>query len=408
MCHKNSDKSGEKLMEQSMKIVVFWVILILPVVLMIILLFVIRSSEKQEDLISKIAKEEGLKEAAEKERQRDIENKIFSIESAFKPDTILFPFNKPQSCYPIQFDSIYINTEFNKTVREYKSSLQPIIDECRKIDEEIHDILSCKHLSSNDEKFSYLNQMEERLKKLKSQSDLLHSKINGKRIELLNKDERIFIQNAFYTSKDCNTKVGTLISRTVPAELNMFQYKSDPLILSLYGYYYCIFSNVILVFDKDGVYIDALIPLILQLSVTRKIERIDNKGNDWFYKNYNRRAYPSYRTSPYTVPKDIFGMVCFCLSEKICFTVSREEFIAWKDAKDRMMTTVVPDFLNLIQILNPKDDVIDSISKKYQLMVFESQQTKKICQITCNHNYSSSPPTKTAFDDIFDIFHARN
>lgn len=390
-----------------MIIVVFWVILILPVVLMIILLFVIRSAEKDKDEISKIAKEEGLKEAAEKKRQSDIENELCSIRSAFKPDKILFPFNKLQSGYPIQFNSMYINAEFNRTVREYKNSLQVIIDECQKIDKEINDILSCKHLSSNDEKLNYLKQMEERLKKLKSQSNSLHSKINGKRIELLNKNERIFIKNAFYTSKDCNTKVGVLISHTVPAELNMFQYKSDPLILSLYGYYYCIFSNVILVFDKDGIYIDALIPLALQLSVTRKIETIDNKDNDWFYKNYNRRAYPSYRTSPYTVPKDIFGMVCFCLSEKICFTVSREEFMAWKDAKDRMMPTIIPDFLNLMQILNPEDDVMDRISKKYELMVLESQQTKKICEITCNHNYSDSSPKKDVFDDIFDIFHAR-
>lgn len=50
----------------------------------------------------------------------------------------------------------------------------------------------------------------------------------------------------------------------------MFSYVNNPVSFCISGFYYCVFNDVILVFDKKGCFSSALAPYALKISVKRK------------------------------------------------------------------------------------------------------------------------------------------
>ena len=365
-------------------------------------------------IISRIAKK-ATKAAEEKETKRinDVNAKISVIKSTFTPKAL--PFDIKQTKVHLKFDSRYINTEINRSVKEYKDSMRQIVSECMAIDKNISKLLSFN--STPDGKLEYLTANTNELEMLKQQSDLFHSQIDNKRIVLMNEDKKAieYIRHAFFRLKEsekCNstgTPIKELVSDHKPFELNMFTYKYAPLILTFQNIDYCFFGNMILVFDYTGVFITALDPSILQLTVTKQTEQIykstnytqssNNTGNDshivhvgetrttWTYTRKDGFADLRYTYNPrisYHTDEVMYGRVSFYLSEKISYTFSSYQAILALEAAEKNyvrkynnMRDTIPDFLDLVRRLDSSSSVINDLTMKYK-----SKNKNYFCQLT--------------------------
>ena len=184
-----------------------------------------------------------------------------------------------QKAHPPKLEDIsLVNKEVVFTVNQYKSNLKDKISKCNEIDNALKRILACVGYIYVDEKLDYLNNKIDELQQLKAESDLLHREIEKRKIKLLNEDGNLlgFVKQSFtavLSSEKCvfegeNTK--DFICNEGLIDLALFDYKYAPITLHLGGYYYCLFSNVILVFDEKGIFATAIDPTAL----TIKIERV--------------------------------------------------------------------------------------------------------------------------------------
>ena len=372
-------------------------------------------ARKKKEEQTRKAKEQARRQAEEQKRIQEVISKIDDIKASYtlKP----LPFTVFNPIVQISCDNSYINTEINRTVKEFKESISCLISECWKIDDEINSILSYE--SDPDSTLAYLTEKSDKLQKLKEQSDFFRLQINQKRIVLLDKDKNAlsFLSNAFFRlkeSKKCfnngttNVYINDLICNDKPYELNMFIYEYPPLILSINDYYYCCFSNVILEFSKNGVYLDALDPSILRLSVTRHIETvykcndyqngkntesdsyISNVGETtqtWLHTRVNGLPDLRYSYNPRVSRRTdevMYGKVSFYLSEKISYTFSSyEAILALEDAANKYVKKynnkrdTLPDFLALMQMVDSDSQAMKDISERYK-----ANSKNYFCQIT--------------------------
>lgn len=175
-----------------------------------------------------------------------------------------------------------LNREIVDSVRSYKSNLAKTLIVTKGIDQQIKDILACQGCVSPKEKLEYLKQQNEELEKLKAQSDACHRKLENQRIMLLHEDgNKLFnLKKAFISlslSKKCfsdTISIEAFIGDIKPRELSIFQYKYEPVILRYRNFSFCLFSNVILVFDENGLFSSALDPTAINISVERKTESV--------------------------------------------------------------------------------------------------------------------------------------
>ncbi|MCD7892067.1 MAG: hypothetical protein LUG60_00065 [Erysipelotrichaceae bacterium] len=145
-----------------------------------------------------------------------------------------------------------------------KTKLMNKFEEYELIDNEISTII---HSSEVLEDYD----MQELIYKI----DSLKRELSNTRIQLLNEDLLTIqkVKDAFYylsTSKVCvvnGLKKTDFFTKDVPYELKLFDYKYRPLILFLNDFYFCLFSNVILVFDKNGAFSIALDPSALEINL---------------------------------------------------------------------------------------------------------------------------------------------
>lgn len=356
--------------------------------------------------------EEKKKEEIEKKRIQEVMSKIADIKASYTLRQ--FPFTVSESIFSIEFDSIFINNEISRVVKEFKKDIGQLIRECKSIDNRINCILSYNF--DPDSVLNFLLENTEILQSLKEQSDYFRLQICKRKIMLLNEnvDAIKCIKNAFITldnSEKCvsdHTTISTLIEGETPLELNMFSYMYEPFILHLQDFCYCFFGNVILVFDNEGVFVKALDPTILRLTIKRYTEYVYKSdyyqnskytGSDshivttgetrqtWMHTRVN--GYPDLRYSynpkiSYHTDEVMYGEVSFYLSEKLTYTFSSyQAIIAFEKAKEEYekkyndRRDTLPDFLKLIQLLEPEDTVINDIFKKYK---FNSKNY--FCQIT--------------------------
>lgn len=360
-------------------------------------------------LVSRIVKNiNKVNEEKEKSRIESVKQEIKSIKSKYSPKKLPISTNKPKS--QVSFDNIYINTEINKIVNEFKKSMRQYIVECQAIDNKINKILSYYSESDPDTILEYLSEKIDELNELKEKSDSLHAIIDKKRIVLLNEDKDAVecIRDAFFKlkrSKRCslnNTSINDLVNGKKPLELNMFSYECGTLILYYHKCSYCFFSNVILVFDNQGIYLNALDPAILRLSITRHTETNQNGKNTstdskivykgeirktWRYTCLDGTPDLRYKDSPmseYHIDELMYGEVSFYLSGNLTYTFSSyQAIIALEKAKEEYekryndRRNALPDFLNLMQILEPENAMMNDISKKYK-----AKSTSYFCKIT--------------------------
>lgn len=224
------------------------------------------------------------KEEKEQFRVDCLTKDIKRIERLYTPDTNMV-YQTPTR-YVVE--DCYTNKEILHTVKQYKTDLRISIEKCNIIDAKIKEILVCKGLLTLEEKRNYLTSMENELKNLKQASDAIKEKILKTKIVLLNEDSGIIstIKDTFEyvkSSKKCvieTTDIQNQLRQDRPKELDLFEYKHEPVMIYVFDFYYCFFSNVILVFDSNGIFSTALDPTAIKVVVEKSQEVLRIIDND--------------------------------------------------------------------------------------------------------------------------------
>lgn len=114
---------------------------------------------------------------------------------------------------------------------------------------------------------------EDRLNYLHDEIISCLKQIESHKIELLNEDIDLMsaMNSAFGLLRRTETITArSFITRSKPFDLMLFKYENQPVTLFFKSFYFSLFSNVILVFDKHGVFSTAIDPSALQIDVKRK------------------------------------------------------------------------------------------------------------------------------------------
>lgn len=276
-------------------------------------------------------------------------------------------------CESINKDVVSIVKKYQDLIREYvtsKNACDAQLKRYLKLDEHI-DV---------DEKRAYFDTHEKVIRELKDNSDELYSKIYQKKIQLFANTNQLsgLLRDAIMTigeSKKCSCEkldISKLITEEDPLELNMFQYKYKPTIMYLDGFSYCVFDNVILVFDRNGSFSTAIDPSALKITVKRKHsehkwhEHIDEDSRPIKFKQ--SRGQWSYDVSGYE-----YGVITLSIGKKqISITVSSSkaldvcESVATKFHKKlNTKHDPIPNFLDLVYNLY-KNSVVENITYRYE------------------------------------------
>lgn len=212
---------------------------------------------------------------AERENQRisGVTQKVDELIAHYAPRKII----SLQKVQQPNIENALVNKEVVFTVNQYKDNLRDIASKCNDIDQATNRILSCVGCSNVDEKLNHLNNKTDELQHLKAESDLLHREMVKQKIKLLNEEGNLlfFVKKSFVallSSNKCvleELNLKEFICDDIPSDLELFDYKYAPATLRLGGYYYCLFSNVILVFDAKGIFATAIDPTALAIKVER-------------------------------------------------------------------------------------------------------------------------------------------
>lgn len=216
-------------------------------------------------------------------RIASVTQEVNAIISRYSPSEIIF--SRQAITYQVTLE--LLNQEVMDSVRRYKASLAETAALSNELDQRIKRILACHGCMTPDEKLAYLKRQSEELDKLKSESDDYHRHIENCKIQLLHEDsDKLFnikkASLALLSSKKCisnTTSVKTFITDIKPSELSMFQFKCEPVIFLLDNFFFCLFSNVILVFDSNGVFSAALDPIALKVRVERETTKYSYDRN---------------------------------------------------------------------------------------------------------------------------------
>lgn len=212
-------------------------------------------------------------EEEEKQRISEVTQKVNELLARYSLQKTI----SLQKAQQINTENSLVNKEVVSTVNQFKDSLRDNISKCNEIDQAINRILTCVGCRDVDEKLNYLSAKAEELQRLKCESDKLHNEIAKHRIKLLNEDGNLLFLvkkslNALFSSKKCvieGLNLKELICEEKPSDLEFFDYKYAPATLHIGTYYYCLFSNVILVFDAMGIFATAIDPTALFIQIER-------------------------------------------------------------------------------------------------------------------------------------------
>lgn len=216
---------------------------------------------------------QGISESNEKKRVSGATQKVNEILEQYSPIKTI----SLKTAQQPKTEIALVNKEIVFTANQYKDNLRETISKCNEIDKSLKCILSCVGCDNVVEKFEYLTNKTNELQRLKDESDLLHREIDNHKIKLLNEDgDLLFLVKKSMTSlllsKKCvidGLNIKEVICEEKPTDLELFDYKYPPATLRFGGYYYCLFSNVILVFDTNGIFATAIDPTALAIKVER-------------------------------------------------------------------------------------------------------------------------------------------
>lgn len=211
---------------------------------------------------------------AENNRIADVTRKVEAITHKYSLTNLI----ANRAALPFSIDQELINKEVVFTVNSYKERMASIYERYSFITNEIKRILACTGCIAVDEKYSHLSSNEDKLKQLKEEGDSCLSQILSYKIKILNDNRDLLseMKLAFrylLNSKKCQSDSLTIkefITPDKPNDLMLFKYENEPVILFWEQYYFCLFSNVILVFDKLGVFATAIDSSSLKVMVKRE------------------------------------------------------------------------------------------------------------------------------------------
>lgn len=209
--------------------------------------------------------------SAENNRIAEVTRKVEALISQYS----LMSLNANRMASPFQIAPDFINKEVVFTVNSYKERMATVYDRYSLITNEIKRIIACSGCISVDEKYSHLTSNEAKLKQLKEEGETCLSQLSSYKIEILNDDRKLLLEmklafHCLLNSRKCQSEsltVKEFITPDKPSDLMLFQYENEPVILFWEQYYFCLFSNVILVFDKKGVFSTAIDPSALKVVV---------------------------------------------------------------------------------------------------------------------------------------------
>lgn len=212
--------------------------------------------------------------AAENNRIAEVTRKV----EAFINKYTMMSLNANRTAVQFQIAPDLINKEVVFTVNSYKDRMAAIYDQYSLITNEIKRILACTGCISVDEKYSHLISCEDKLKQLKADGDTCLSHLASYKIEMLNDDRDLLFEmklafRYLLNSKKCLSESLTIkefITSDKPSDLMLFRYENEPVILFSEQYYFCLFSNVILVFDKKGGFSTAIDPSALKVVIKKE------------------------------------------------------------------------------------------------------------------------------------------
>ncbi len=212
--------------------------------------------------------------SAENNRIAEVTRKVEALISQYS----LVSLNANRMASPFQIAPDFINKEVVFTVNSYKERMATVYDRYSLITNEIKRIIACSGCISVDEKYSHLTSNEAKLKQLKEEGETCLSQFSSYKIEILNDDRKLLLEmklafHCLLNSRKCQSESLTIkefITPDKPSDLMLFQYENEPVILFWEQYYFCLFSNVILVFDKKGVFSTAIDPSALKVVVKKE------------------------------------------------------------------------------------------------------------------------------------------
>jgi hypothetical protein len=271
-----------------------------------------------------------------------------------------------------------------------------------------------------DEKYSHLTSNDDKLKQLEEEGESCLFHLSSYKIEMLNDDCDLLFEmklafRYLLNSKICQSEsvsIKEFITPKKPNDLMLFRYGNEPVILFFEQFYFCLFSNVILIFDKSGVFSTAIDPSALKVKIKRHTTAVTvSNGNaasnryiaddskcvsqgstrsTWLHTckdgspdlrySYNPRL--EYRTDTYE-----YVSVEFIISDKkVAFTASSS---AVGDAFEKVTPSYarkcnnrhdpIPEFLMLIRKLN--DDENAQIESIIQVCNARSDANNYFCKL---------------------------
>lgn len=345
--------------------------------------------------------------ASQKKRQKEnyrlaeVGRKVNAIIHQYSPQDI----GTYQSAALFKINPSLLNKEIIFAVKTYKERTANLHEKYSSVAQEIEEILSCPGCQTVDEKYSYLTLHTDWLKTLKRDADDCLTQLASLKIEILNDDRDLLFEMklAFHylrNSKKCLSETGSVkdfITPLRPKELILFRFENEPIILFIEQFYFCLFSNVILVFDNLGVFSTAIDPSALKIVTRKEIASITlSNGNatsnqyidedsrcvsqgttrsTWLHtcldgtpdRRYSYNPRMEYRTDTYE-----YVVIEFAIANlKISFSASscatgdafeKSAAIYTRQCNNRHNT--VPELLQLMKILcNNEDAQIDSMMK---------------------------------------------
>lgn len=212
--------------------------------------------------------------SAENNRIAEVTRKVEALISQYS----LMSLNANRMASPFQIAPDFINKEVVFTVNSYKERIATINDRYSLITNEIERILACSGCISVDERYSHLTSNEAKLKQLKEEGEACLLQLSSYKIEILNDDRKLLLEmklafRCLLNSRKCQSEsltVKEFITPDKPSDLMLFQYENEPVILFWEQYYFCLFSNIILVFDKEGVFSTAIDPSALKVAIKKE------------------------------------------------------------------------------------------------------------------------------------------
>ncbi|MBE6107394.1 MAG: hypothetical protein E7192_01980 [Erysipelotrichaceae bacterium] len=212
--------------------------------------------------------------AAENNRIAKVTRRVEALISKYT----LTSLNVIRTAKSLKINPDLINKEVVFKVNTYREKRAAIYERYTFIANEIRRILDCTGCSLIDDKYAFIISNEDKLKQLKEEGKNCLTHLASYKIELLhdNCDDLYDVSQAFHcllNSKKCQSEslpINEFITQDKPRDLMLFKYKNEPIRLFWEQYYFCLFSNVILVFDNEGDFATAIDPSALKIAIKRK------------------------------------------------------------------------------------------------------------------------------------------